>query len=99
MFNALTDQCLGTGTSLTPYPSGSLISPSRPTTTQPRLSPGLLSDVERKNGWQLAEWIGERQYDWVLVPLWRLQRSEKDREYGHYLLVRRSRDEKQARAY
>ncbi|CDL83383.1 transposase (fragment) [Xenorhabdus szentirmaii DSM 16338] len=42
---------------------------------------------------------GERQYDWVLVPLWRLQRSEKDREYGHYLLVRRRRDEKQARAY
>ncbi|CBJ80472.1 transposase (fragment) [Xenorhabdus bovienii SS-2004] len=42
---------------------------------------------------------GERQYDWVRVPLWRLQLSEKEREYGHYLRVRRSRDEKQARAY
>ncbi|PHM32286.1 transposase [Xenorhabdus szentirmaii DSM 16338] len=26
---------------------------------------GLLSDVERKNGWQLAEWIGERTPDGV----------------------------------
>ncbi|WP_211305522.1 hypothetical protein [Xenorhabdus cabanillasii] len=25
---------------------------------------GLLSDVERKNGWQLAEWIGERTTCW-----------------------------------
>ncbi|CBJ82193.1 hypothetical protein XBJ1_3069 [Xenorhabdus bovienii SS-2004] len=33
------------------------------------------------------------------IPLWRLQLSEKEREYGHYLLVRRSRDEKQERAY
>ncbi|MDE9467432.1 IS701 family transposase [Xenorhabdus bovienii] len=42
---------------------------------------------------------GQRQYDWIRVPLWRLQLSEKEREYGHYLLVRRSRDEKQERAY
>ncbi|WP_143706625.1 transposase, partial [Xenorhabdus innexi] len=42
---------------------------------------------------------GERQYDWGLVPLWRLQLSEQERAYGHYLLVRRSRDEKQERAY
>nr|WP_275365636.1 transposase [Xenorhabdus bovienii] len=42
---------------------------------------------------------GECQYDWIRVPLWRLQLSEKEREYGHYLLVRRSRDEKQERAY
>uniref|UniRef100_UPI00359C12BD transposase n=1 Tax=Xenorhabdus yunnanensis TaxID=3025878 RepID=UPI00359C12BD len=26
---------------------------------------GLLSDVERKNGWQLAEWIGERTPDGI----------------------------------
>ncbi|MCC8368247.1 hypothetical protein J8V57_18730 [Xenorhabdus sp. PB61.4] len=31
--------------------------------------------------------------------LWRLQLSEEGRDYGHYLLVRRSRDEKQERAY
>ncbi|MDC9598585.1 IS701 family transposase, partial [Xenorhabdus anantnagensis] len=42
---------------------------------------------------------GERWYDWVRVPLWRLQLSEEERDYGHYLLVRRSRDEKQERAY
>nr|WP_239002271.1 transposase [Photorhabdus khanii] len=26
---------------------------------------GLLSDVERKNGWQLAEWLGERSPDGI----------------------------------
>ncbi|PHM23450.1 transposase [Xenorhabdus ehlersii] len=30
---------------------------------------------------------GERWYDWVRVPLWRLQLSEEERDYGHYLLV------------
>ncbi|MDE9566509.1 hypothetical protein KKI93_21395 [Xenorhabdus bovienii] len=42
---------------------------------------------------------GERRYDWARVPLWRLQPNEEERDYGHYLLVRRSRDEKQERAY
>ncbi|MDE9541183.1 transposase [Xenorhabdus bovienii] len=38
---------------------------------------------------------GERGYDWTWVPLWRLQLSEEERSYGHYLLIRRSRDDKQ----
>ncbi|MDE1480732.1 IS701 family transposase, partial [Xenorhabdus bovienii] len=42
---------------------------------------------------------GEREYDWAVVPLWRLQLSEEDRRYGHYLLIRRSRDSRQERAY
>ncbi|MCC8368454.1 IS701 family transposase [Xenorhabdus sp. PB61.4] len=42
---------------------------------------------------------GERWYDWARVPLWRLQVSEEERCYGHYLLIRRSRDEKQEQAY
>nr|WP_275379390.1 IS701 family transposase [Xenorhabdus bovienii] len=42
---------------------------------------------------------GEREYDWAVVPLWRLQLSEEDLRYGHYLLVRRSRDSRQERAY
>uniref|UniRef100_UPI002B406E68 IS701 family transposase n=1 Tax=Xenorhabdus cabanillasii TaxID=351673 RepID=UPI002B406E68 len=42
---------------------------------------------------------GERWYDWVRIPLWHLQLSEEERCYGHYLLVRRHRDEKQERAY
>ncbi|OTA19018.1 transposase [Xenorhabdus beddingii] len=42
---------------------------------------------------------GERWYDWALVPLWRLQINEEDRRYGHYLLVRRSRDNRQERVY
>nr|WP_072032534.1 IS701 family transposase [Xenorhabdus indica] len=42
---------------------------------------------------------GEREYDWMRIPLWRLQTSEEERDYGHYLLVRCSRDEKRERAY
>lgn len=42
---------------------------------------------------------GERVYDWALVPLWRLQLSREERRWGHYLLVRRSRDERHALAY
>nr|WP_306309320.1 transposase [Xenorhabdus anantnagensis] len=42
---------------------------------------------------------GKRGYDWVRVPLWRLQLSGEERRYDHYLLVRRSRDDKQERAY
>lgn len=42
---------------------------------------------------------GERLYDWALVPLWRLQLTQQERRFGHYLLVRRSLDEHQELAY
>ena len=42
---------------------------------------------------------GERLYDWALAPLWRLQMTAEERRFGHYLLVRRSLDEKQELAY
>lgn len=42
---------------------------------------------------------GERLYDWALAPLWRLQLTPEERRWGHYLLVRRSRDEKRELAY
>lgn len=94
---------------------------------------GLLSPVERKNGWQLAEHAGEatpygmqrllagrwgqpradaiaaqvpsdawqrlsagdgakgpRLYDWVRVPLARVQLSAEEQRWEHWLLVRRS---------
>src|SRR5690606_34977925 len=28
---------------------------------------------------------GERLYDWALVPLWRLQLTQQERRFGHYL--------------
>lgn len=33
---------------------------------------------------------GERLYDWARVELWRLQLTPEERQWGHYLLVRRS---------
>jgi SRSO17 transposase len=42
---------------------------------------------------------GERLYDWALTPLWRLTISAEERRFGHYLLVRRSLDEKREHAY
>lgn len=42
---------------------------------------------------------GERLYDWALTPLWRLQITEEERRFGHYLLVRRSLDEEREHAY
>ncbi|MFM0362307.1 IS701 family transposase [Paraburkholderia sediminicola] len=42
---------------------------------------------------------GERLYDWVLTPLWPLQVTAEERRFGHYLLVRRSLDEKHEHAY
>lgn len=42
---------------------------------------------------------GERLYDWALTPLWRLQITPEERRFGHYLLVRRSLDEKHEHAY
>ena len=42
---------------------------------------------------------GERLYDWAFTPLWRLQLTPEEQRWGHYLLVRRSRDEKRELAY
>jgi len=42
---------------------------------------------------------GERLYDWALAPLWRLQPTAQERRWGHYLLVRRSLDDKRELAY
>ncbi len=42
---------------------------------------------------------GERLYEWALVPLWRLQLTQQERRFGHYMLVRRSLDERQQLAY
>jgi len=42
---------------------------------------------------------GERLYDWALTPLWRLQITPEERRFGHYLLVRRSLDERREHAY
>ncbi len=42
---------------------------------------------------------GERLYDWALAPRWRLQMTAQERRFGHYLLVRRSLDEKRELAY
>ena len=42
---------------------------------------------------------GERLYDWALAPLWRLQLTAQERRFGHYLLVRRSLDDKRELAY
>ncbi|WP_332392928.1 transposase [Burkholderia ubonensis] len=42
---------------------------------------------------------GERLYDWALAPLWRLQITAEERRFGHYLLIRRSLDEKREHAY
>ena len=42
---------------------------------------------------------GERLYDWALAPLWRLQLTPEERRWGHYLLVRRSLDDKRELAF
>lgn len=42
---------------------------------------------------------GPRLYDWALVDLWRLQPTDEERAWGHYLLVRRSVSEPSERAY
>ncbi|MBB5462353.1 hypothetical protein HDG33_006027 [Paraburkholderia sp. Cpub6] len=49
---------------------------------------------------QIAE-IERRIRKWkkALTPLWRLQLSAGERRFGHYLLVRRSRDESREHAY
>jgi SRSO17 transposase len=42
---------------------------------------------------------GPRRYDWALVELWRLQLTPEERQWGHYLLVRRSIGESSELAY
>jgi SRSO17 transposase len=42
---------------------------------------------------------GERLYDWAMRLLWRLQITAEECRFGHYLLVRRSLDEKREHAY
>jgi SRSO17 transposase len=42
---------------------------------------------------------GPRVYDWVLVELWRLQLTEQERQWGHYLLARRSVEKPEEVAY
>ena len=42
---------------------------------------------------------GPRLYDWALVELWRLQMTLQERQWRHYLLVRRSVSDPAERAY
>ena len=42
---------------------------------------------------------GPRLYDWALVGLWRLQLTPEQRQWGHYLLVRRSVEKPEGLAY
>lgn len=42
---------------------------------------------------------GERLFDWALVPLHRLQLTEEERGWGHWLLVRRSISEPEELAF
>lgn len=41
----------------------------------------------------------KRLYDWALMELWRLQLTPEERQWGHYLLVRRSIDDPEEFAY
>jgi SRSO17 transposase len=68
------------------YVRADKIAESLPTTAWRRLSAG-------------AGAKGERLYDWALTPLWRLQTTPEERRFGHYLLVRRSLDERREHAY
>ncbi len=53
-----------------------------------------LANELRPDGWRrlsVGEGSkGERLYEWALVPLLRLQLTEEERAWGHWLLVRRS---------
>lgn len=42
---------------------------------------------------------GPRLYDWALLPLFRLQLTEEERYWGHWLLVRRSPEDPEELAY
>ena len=57
----------------------------------------------RPGGWRLLSAgegsKGERLYEWALVPLFRLQLTEEERAWGHWLLVRRSIEDPDEMAY
>lgn len=42
---------------------------------------------------------GERLYDWALLPLFRLQLTQEERFWGHWLLLRRSIEDSQEISY
>jgi len=42
---------------------------------------------------------GERLYDWALIPLWRLQLTDEKRAWSHALLIRRSTEDPDEKAY
>ncbi|WP_251954053.1 IS701 family transposase [Salinibacter ruber] len=42
---------------------------------------------------------GERLYDWALTPLWRLQLTAEEQGWSHALLVRRSTEDPEEKAY
>jgi len=42
---------------------------------------------------------GPRLYDWTWEPLWRLQMTDEEREWGHWLLIRRDTENPQECAY
>jgi len=42
---------------------------------------------------------GPRLYDWAWEPLWRLQMTDEEREWGHWLLIRREIENPKERAY
>ena len=61
--------------------------------------PGQLHAEKIAEGVKPEEWRrlsagagskGERLYEWALLPLFRLQLSEEERYWGHWLLVRRN---------
>ncbi len=70
--------------------------------------PGQLRAEKIAEGVKPEEWRrlsagagskGERLYEWALLPLFRLQLSEEERYWGHWLLVRRNVEDPEELAY
>jgi SRSO17 transposase len=70
--------------------------------------PGQLRAEKIAEGVKPEEWRrlsagagskGERLYEWALLPLFRLQLSEEERHWGHWLLVRRNVEDPEELAY
>jgi SRSO17 transposase len=70
--------------------------------------PGQLRAEKIAEGVKPEEWRrlsagagskGERLYEWALLPLFRLQLSEEERYWGHWLLVRRNVEDPDELAY
>jgi SRSO17 transposase len=63
----------------------------------------LLASEIRPGGWLRlsagAGSKGQRLYEWALVPLFRLQLTEEERAWGHWLLVRRGIEDADEIAY